>query len=110
MLTAMRKLKGAKLLAAKGGPFHEHILAICSFYGDNLDQHNLHTQLALLGMLFNGLNKDGIDIPFVINRLHELTQPQKNLFSEIIVLVKLLLLAPATNPISERSCSCSEKN
>ena len=46
-------------------------LAICSFYGDDLDQHNLHTQLALLGALF----------------------------------VKLLLLAPATNAISERSCS-----
>ena len=30
---------------------------------------------------------------------------KKNLFSEIIVLVKLLLLAPATNAISECSCS-----
>ena len=32
-------------------------------------------------------------------------QLQKNLFSEIIALVKLLLLPPATNAISEWSCS-----
>ena len=70
-----------------------------------MDQHNLHTQLTLLGMLFDCFNKDSIDIPFVINRLRELTQPEKNLFSEIIVLVKLLLLAPATNAISEHSSS-----
>ena len=34
---------------------------------------------------------------------------QKNLFSGIIALVKLLLLAPATNAISERSCSTLRK-
>ena len=99
------KVESTLLLAAKGEPFDEHILAICSFYGDDLDQHNQHTQLTILGTLFDGLNKDSIDIPFVINRLRELTQPQKNLFSEIIVLVKLILLAPARNTVSERSCS-----
>ena len=84
------KVESTLLLAAKGEPFDEHILAICSIYGDDLEQHNLLTQLTLLGKLFDGLNKDSIDIPFVTNRLHELIQPQKNLFSEIIVLVKLL--------------------
>ena len=73
-----------------------------------LDQHNLHMQLTLLGMLFDGLNKDSIEIPFVINQLRELTQPLKNLFSEVIVFIKLLSLAPAKNAVSERSCS--EKN
>ena len=73
-----------------------------------LDQHNLHMQLTLLGTLFDGLYKDSIEIPFVINRLRELTQPQKNLFSEVIVFIKLLSLAPAKNAVSERSCS--EKN
>ena len=84
-----------------------HVLnkKIYFFYGDDLDQHNQHTQFTILGMLFDSLTKDRIDISFVINRLRELTQPQKNLFSEIIVLVKLLLLALARNTVSERSCS-----
>ena len=99
------KVESILLLAAKGEPFDEHILAICSFYGDDLDHHNLHTQLALLGTHFDGLNKDSIDIIFVIIQLRELTQPQKNLFSETIVLVKCLLFAPASNAISERYCS-----
>ena len=37
------KAESTLLLAAKGEPLDEHILAICSFYGDDLDQHNLHT-------------------------------------------------------------------
>ena len=99
------EVESTLLLATKGEPFDEHILPICFFYGDDSDQHNQHTQLTILGTLFDVLNKGSIDISFVINRLRELTQPQKNLFSEIIVLVKLLLLPPARNTISERSCS-----
>ena len=40
----------------------EHVLAICSFYGDDFDQHNQHTHLTILGTLFDGLNKDSTDI------------------------------------------------
>ena len=40
------KVESNLLLAAKGEPFDEYILAICHFYGDDLDQHictrNLH--------------------------------------------------------------------
>ena len=99
------KVESTLLLAAKVEPFDEHILAIGSFYGYDLDHHILHMQLTLLGTLFDGLNRDSIDMPFVINLLHELTQPQKILFSEVIVLVKLHFLAPAWNASSERSCS-----
>ena len=99
------KVGSTLMLAAKDEPFDKHILPICSFYGDDLDHHNLQTQPTLLRALFDGLNKDSIGIPFVINQLRELTQPQKNLLSEIIVLLKVLLLAPARNTFSERSCS-----
>ena len=63
------KVESTLLLAAKGEPLDEHALAICSFYGDYLDQHNQHTQLTIFGTLFHGLNKDSIEIPFVLNRL-----------------------------------------
>ena len=99
------KVESILLLAAKGEPFDEHILTIFSFYGNELHQHNLHTQLTLLGAPSDGLNKDSIDISFVINPLRELTQPQKNMSSKIIVLIKLLLIAPAADAISERSCT-----
>ena len=35
------KVESALLLATKGEPFDEHILAICLFYGNDLDQHNI---------------------------------------------------------------------
>ena len=81
------KVESTLLLPTKDEPFDEHFSAICSFYGDDLDQNNQYTQLTIRETLFDGLNKDSIDIPFAINRLHEFTRPQKNLFSEIIVLV-----------------------
>ena len=77
------KVESTLLLAAKGESFDEHVLAIYSFYGDDLDQRNQHTQLTILGTLFGGFNNDSINIPFVINRL----------------------LAPARNTVSERSYS-----
>ena len=108
MLTVMQKLN----VPCNQQQKVNHLITIswqfCSFYRDDLHQHNLFTQLALLGTLFDGLNKDSIDIPFVINRLRELTEPQKNMFSEIIILAKRLLLAPAKD-ISERSCSTLRK-
>ena len=41
------KIESTLLLGATGEPSDEHIFAICSFYGDDLDQHNLHRQLKL---------------------------------------------------------------
>ena len=40
----------------------------------------------------NTLNRDSIDMSFVINQMLELTKPLKFLFSGIIALVKLFLL------------------
>ena len=50
------KVESILLLAAKGEPFDEHILVICPFFANELDQHNLHLQLTLLGTLFDGIN------------------------------------------------------
>ena len=69
------KVESTLRLAAKGNPFDEHLLAIWSFYVDDLDQHSLHTQLIPLGMLFEGLHS--INIPFFINRLQGVDRTTK---------------------------------
>ena len=46
-----------------------------------------------------------ITVPGVIERLRQLTKPQRALLSEVFTLAKLLLVVPATNAISERSGS-----
>ena len=102
-LNCYAKVESILLCAAKGESFEEHISSICDFYGDDLSTNNLKTQLSLLGTLFEGLNKTSIDITFIVKKLHKLTKAQKILFSELVILVKLLLLAPATNAVSERS-------
>ena len=46
-----------------------------------------------------------ITVPGVIERLRQLTKPQRALLSEVFTLAKLLLVVPATNAISEHSGS-----
>ena len=46
-----------------------------------------------------------ITVPGVIERLRQLTKPQKALLSDVFTLAKLLLVVPATNVISEGSGS-----
>ena len=88
------------MTAAKGEQFEEQIGFLYDFYGDDFDTFNLQTQLTLLKEMFVD---HPITVPGVIERLRQLTKPQRALLSEVFTLAKLLLVVPATNAISERS-------
>ena len=64
----------------------------------------MQTQLSLLEEMLADVDHP-ITVPGVIERLRQLTKPQRALLSEVFTLAKLLLVVPATNAISERSGS-----
>ena len=67
----------------------------------------LSTQLAVLP---NSLRAEGkLNIPEVIKRFRSMIAARKNLLSEVMKAVKLLLMMPATNAISERSFSALKR-
>ena len=74
-----------------------------------LKKHEGYTNIYLLGSQLEGLsvefkNKDSICVRDITNHMKELGS-KTIMFSEVIILLKILMAAPATNAVSERSAS-----
>ena len=74
-----------------------------SDYGEEVNHYRLSTQLQILKPKFVDSNEKTISA--VINYMKNNIGVQTNFYSEIIVLLKLYLVSPATNAVSERSAS-----
>ncbi|KAI6658146.1 Zinc finger MYM-type protein 1-like [Oopsacas minuta] len=76
--------------------------SIIEFYGDDFTHADrLQTQLKLLHCSEAALT----DLSSIIAYLKSLNSTEKSFFSEVIEIVKLILVMPATNATSERSFS-----
>ena len=75
---------------------------MCTFYKDDLCKEQLLAQLPLLHSLFVEQSEGGAaTISGVSKILSELSPAQRVAFSGVLVLLKLLLVMPATNAGSE---------
>ena len=98
-------LESLLLDAVNGNDFSKDLDSVCDFYGDDLERNSLLPQLqtprAQLGTETDlGLND-------VVAYLSNLSSAAVDYFSEGFNIVKLLLVVPATNALSERSASAS---
>ena len=75
---------------------------ISSFFGSDLDKFKLETQLTTLTHI---IDEKQVAMKDAIKIISSLNASQRMLVSEVLKLVKLILLVPATNAVSERSCS-----
>lgn len=94
--------------AAKKECYQQQYDYIISFYKDDFNPIRLKTQLDLLGtQLSDSDNSSQGHLTFfdVVNFLRDLSAAQKEFFSEVTILAKLLLVMPATNASSERAFS-----
>ena len=79
------------------------IQEIIEFYGSDFDSADrLTTQLRILTSS-SGIER--LNLQSIIMYIKTLTHEQKEYFSEVIKILKLILLIPATNATSERSFS-----
>ena len=69
----------------------------------HIKKGRLETQLPSLKELFK--DEDQINKSSIIKTFQNMSEGIREYYSEVIVLIKLVLVAPATNAISERSCS-----
>lgn len=83
----------------------ELLKEVVEFYHSDFGNENLvQTQLTLLHA--NSTEESSLeDLQSVITYLETLTSVQKEFYSEVIKIVKLILVMPATNAVSERSFS-----
>lgn len=81
-----------------------------SLYGSDIEKHMLESQLPLLNTLIRHAmdspesNRE-LSIPYVCKVLSGLSCAERVAFSQVMVVMKLLLVLPATNASSERSFS-----
>ena len=91
----------------KGEIFEEELIMLKKRYADDINMEKLETQLYLLPGIAEGKHYSAADMNIMdINKLMQsLTPAEREFISEVTYLVKLILLAPATNAVSERSFS-----
>ncbi len=81
---------------------------VTSFYGDDLQPDNLRAQLVTFGIEFQrscDLGERKPDIFDIKKYFCSLTSAQRDLLSQVCIVLKLVLIMPATNSTSERSFS-----
>ena len=93
-------LENLLLKAASGVDFSSELSSICSFYGSDINRELLETQLTILKT-----HAQESSVTSVSSIIDFLNANAPALLSEIATVVKLILVMPATNPLSERSFS-----
>ena len=74
---------------------------VTKFYGDDLDPDQLRTQLSLLSSQVPST----CSLKDIIQYLRVFSPDERQVLSQVVKLVKLILVNPATNALSERSFS-----
>ena len=86
--------------------FGHELRQMSSFFNSDLHKFKLETQLKTLNHI---VDEKHVKIKDAITIILSLNASQKLLVSEVLKLVKLILTVPATNAVSERSCSTLHK-
>ena len=89
--------------AVKGVLFQNELKAVCAFYKDDLNKSLLETQLQILHTKFS--SHPDLKVPDIVKEFRNLSKCQQELMQQVKTAIKLWLLAPATNAVSERSAS-----
>ncbi len=97
--------------AARGKNYEEFYAKVVSFYKDDLTATRLSVQFQNLGTWFSskGSTQATVQLSECIAFLRGLSDGQRSFFSEVCYLVRLILVMPATNAISERSFSAMRR-
>ena len=97
-------LESLLVSAANSQTFNDQFTEVVAFYGDDFDSSQLSAQLQNFGTFFSG-NAEKVSLHDCLVALQDMSSTQKEFFSEICTLARLILVMPATNAASERSFS-----
>ena len=92
-----------ELMLKQGTPSTDLVKEICDFYGSDLNRDRLLAQLISL----HSCNDDSLftDLKSIVVYLKDLDAVGREFYSEVVKVMKLILVMPATNALSERSFS-----
>ena len=98
------------LNATNGESFDEEFQKVANFYKDDFNSRLLSTQLESLNASFKE-NKyiSRVDMKAILKYFRSTLLVYRTFYSEVIKLLKLILVMPDTNAISERSFSALKR-
>ena len=99
-----RNVQDLILNTCKGSPIDQELEFVVNFYQDDLRREQLQAQLMLLHALI-APKLGEVTIPAITQQLSQFSTAEQSAFSQVWILMKLLLVMPATNATSERSFS-----
>ena len=102
-----RNLEELVLKAANGDGYAAELKEVTAFYGSDLKVDELTTQLCIFATKFASEQQTSqmATLGDVFKFMQSLTVGQCTFFSEVCKVIRLLLVLPATNAVSERSFS-----
>ena len=94
-----RKTQDLLLNVCSGRPYESELDYVCNFYKDDLSKQRLQAQLPLL-KAFVDTSMEDMELT-IHNLLSEMSPAQRVAYSNVWIVLKLLLVMPATNATSE---------
>ena len=108
------KLECLLLKAAQNTDYSDELRFVLEHYSNDFKSDLLKAHLEIFASNFPApdVERTSVTLKDVITYAKTLTEVQKDLMSEVCVLLKLILVIPATNAVSERPSiiQCSAKN
>ena len=99
-----KHIENLLLKAANRKSFDDDFDEVISFYGDDFNSSTLRVQLETLSS-----QGEHSTIKDIVMYIRGFSSSERQIFSEVVTLVNLVLVNPATNAISERSFSAMKR-
>ena len=99
--------EGLLLKAVRGENYTAELDSASSFYGDDFSVPTLQVQLQTLRTQFE--KESHITLQDIIQYLKTFNNAELTIYSEVVTLLKLILVSPATNATSERTFSAMRR-
>ena len=106
--TLYKNVEDLLVKAVNNAPHDQCFKDVTSFYKDDLDPTELSTQLKMLSVHFAEQGSQ-VTLQDCVNYLRSLLAAQRSFYSQVCILVRLILVMPATNAVSERSFSAMRR-
>ena len=89
----------------------QEMTLVCNFYGDDLDRNQLQLHLQILKTIFHNQFTDTSSVTFQDIRIfiQGMSIGERLLISEVVTILKLILVLPSTNATSERTFSAMRR-
>ena len=102
------KLEQLLIKASYASDFEEELKAVCDFYKDDFNSDDLKAQLVMFGVEFqqkNNTNTEATTIFDIMDHFKVYSIAQRDLLRQVVRVLQLIMVMPATNATSERSFS-----